>query len=169
LKNPFQQGDLDSLCGVYSLVNANRIVNKPNEDETQELFDKTILYLSKKRKLKETIVGGVWHKDMLQMMKDIIGDKFNWKLFGNGFSNLSEWWKLSQDFLASNSRSTIILSVGGEKNHLTVISSMTNKTMILFDSAQIRTIRKSACRLAGYPKDDKYVIYPSQSFLCWKD
>ena len=169
MKQPYWQGQLDSACGIYSLVNASKIVNNLSVVETQMLFDETVRFLSKKRKLAETIIGGVRHKDMLQMMRGIVGDRFQWKTSGYGFQNISIWWDFAETFLKENNRSAIIVSFGGAQDHLSVIQSMTDKTMVLFDSSQIRNIRKSSCRLVGYPKDDKYVIYPSQSFLCWKD
>lgn len=168
MKHPYLQGQADSLCSVYSLVNASRLVNNLTIDETQLVFNETIRFLSKKRKLAETLIEGVKHRDMLQMMHNIVGDKFQWKISGNGFQKLSIWWDFAVSFLKENNRSVIIVSFGGMQDHLSVIQSMTNKTMLLFDSSQIRTIRKSSCRLQGYPKDDHYVVYPSQSFLCWK-
>jgi hypothetical protein len=168
LKHPYLQGQADSLCSVYSLVNASRLVNNLTIYESQLIFNETIRFLSKKRKLAETLIGGVKHRDMFQLMCNIVGDNFQWKISGNGFQKISVWWDFANNFLKENHRSAIIVSFGGAQDHLSVIQSMTNKTMVLFDSSQIRKIRKSSCRLQGYPKDDCYVIYPSQSFLCWK-
>ena len=39
---PFQQGGLDSLCGLYSIVNAERFINRSVDDEAQQLFDDLI-------------------------------------------------------------------------------------------------------------------------------
>ena len=39
---PFQQGGLDSLCGLYSIVNAERFINRSSDFETQQLFDDLI-------------------------------------------------------------------------------------------------------------------------------
>ncbi|HSO13868.1 MAG TPA: hypothetical protein VLT51_15940 [Anaerolineales bacterium] len=33
---PFQQGGLDSLCGLYSVVNAEQIINHSSDEETQQ-------------------------------------------------------------------------------------------------------------------------------------
>ena len=58
----------------------------------------------------------------------------------------------------------VILSIGGLHDHLTVIQKMTDRMMVLFDSDGLKTIRKSSCKIQGYAKPDKYVIYYSQ---CW--
>ena len=49
---PFQQGGLDSLCGLYSIVNAERIINRSSDDETQQLFNDLVHFLSRRRLLR---------------------------------------------------------------------------------------------------------------------
>ncbi|MBK7451077.1 MAG: hypothetical protein IPJ47_17405 [Anaerolineales bacterium] len=31
---PFQQGGLDSLCGLYSIINAERFINRSKDEES---------------------------------------------------------------------------------------------------------------------------------------
>ena len=45
---PFEQGGLDSLCGLYSIVNAERVVNNTSNDDSLVLFNDIIAYLNKK-------------------------------------------------------------------------------------------------------------------------
>ena len=51
---PFYQGALDSLCGVYSIVNAVRKVTKTID--SQEQFAEIINYLDSKRDLCKIII-----------------------------------------------------------------------------------------------------------------
>ena len=44
---PFQQGGLDSLCGLYSIINAERFINRSSDWETQQLFDDLIHFLAR--------------------------------------------------------------------------------------------------------------------------
>lgn len=165
---PFNQGYLDSLCGIYSIINADKIVNRSKDEESQELFNEIISYLHRKRKLKDTIIEGIAHRQMTSILKDVVKDRFAWGITGNGFTKITDWWNY-YSLTLSDSSMAIIISFGGRENHLSVIKSMNDKTMTLFDSAEIKRIRKSSCRLAGqYKKDDKYIIYPAQSFICWK-
>lgn len=168
-KHPYWQGGMDSMCGIYSIINADKIVNKSSEEDSQYLFNGIIEYLSKKRKLKDIIIGGVYHKDMISILANAIGNRFRWRVIGNNFNNVSEFWKYSNDFLKENNGSSLIVSFGGKEDHLSAVMSMTAKTMTLFDSSGIIKVRKSMSKLMGYSKDDKYVIYPTQSFLCWKN
>ena len=46
---PYEQGALDSLCGIYSIVNAMRVIRGLNNEESQELFKQIIGYLEDTR------------------------------------------------------------------------------------------------------------------------
>lgn len=166
MKQPFYQGYLDSLCGVYSIVNAHRIVTKCNQEQSQLVFNSIIEYLAKKRKLKETLLEGINHKMMSKIIYEVMPKYFsNVTTNLKGFYNMNEWWNYSKSFLDTNPSSCIILSLSGIDNHLTVIESMTDKTMLLQDST-VGAVRvpRSKCKLYGYNKLDKYVVFYSQSW-----
>ena len=55
---PFQQGGLDSLCGLYSIVNAERYINRSSDEETQQLFNDLIHYLLRRWQLSKQVPQG---------------------------------------------------------------------------------------------------------------
>ena len=123
------------------------------------------MYLSKKKVLKDTIINGTPHNRMSMIMKDVIGDiipiqETNKK---NIFT-VKDWWNISTDFMNSGDKRVIILMMNGKQDHDTVIKTITDRAMLLFDSGGMKTIRKSQCKIKGYDKEDKYIIFPSQ---CW--
>ena len=65
---PFQQGGLDSLCGLYSIVNAERYINHSSDEETQQLFNDLIYYLSRRGFLSKLLIGGIIHTEMLVVL-----------------------------------------------------------------------------------------------------
>lgn len=162
---PYFQSSLDSLCGVYSIVNAYRIVKDASYDEAQEMFNEIIEYLSRRRMLKDIILGGMLHKNMADILFNVVKDDFIEKLtlFRWGEYSLDEFWIFSKNYL-DNEHTAIILSIGGISNHYTVIERMTDKRMFLQDSSGMISLNKSQCRLQGYKKDNKYILYPNQ---CW--
>ena len=164
---PFTQGWLDSMCGIYSIVNAERFLNKSTEDESQKLFNDIITFLAKKRKLKDIMIDGVNHKMMSLLVETFFSDKFTEVLANKkGFSNLKEWWNYTRGFMDMGNRA-IILSLGGKRDHLTVIESMSERAMRLLDSNWTKAIKRSECRMLNPNKDDpkdRYTIYPYQ---CW--
>ncbi len=56
---PYEQGALDGLCAVYSIVNATRIVSGIGEEEAKELFREIIRYLESKKDLVKILIEGI--------------------------------------------------------------------------------------------------------------
>jgi len=72
---PFQQGGLDSLCGLYSVINAERFINHSTDKESQKLFDSLIHYLARNGLLTKFLIGGISHTEMLVILKKVVGKK----------------------------------------------------------------------------------------------
>ncbi len=153
-------------------MNAYRLTGKYNDDTSQFVFNNIIEHLSKKKKLKDVILNGINHKTMSDIMYDVMDGIFHYiNTNKKSFLNLNDWWAYSKSFLETNENATIILSLdiilpnGSIQGHLTTISSMTDKTVVLLDSSDgVTKISKRFCKLANYPKNKKYTIYPAQ---CW--
>ena len=166
MNSPFYQGYLDSLCGVYSIVNAHKLVTRASALESQNAFNDIISYLAKKKKLKSTLIDGVNHKIMCSIIYDVMGERFSSiETNKKSLATLNEWWTYSKAFLDENERATIILSLAGKVYHLTAVREMSDKSIVTYDSSD-GTVRisKRNCRIAGYTKEDKYLVFPSQCF-----
>lgn len=158
----FQQGWLDSMCGIYSAVNAERLINKSTENESQVLFNEIVEYLSKKRFLKNAILNGINHKWLMGILVNVVGDKIPLRITNRkNMESVSCWWKYTQEFMCIPNRA-VIISIGGIEDHFSVVKSMNNSIMNLSDSGGYRTITKSSCKLKGYDKRDKFIIFPAQ-------
>lgn len=165
MKRAFTQGALDSLCGMYSIINADKIINKSSKEESQELFNSIILYLARKKMLTGVIIEGTDHNVMKTIMKNVVKDRIPLQITNKRrFKNLRQWWEYSRNFLEEAEGRAIILSLGGKDYHLTTIQEMSERRMLLLDSSWYIHIKKSECRLSDYPDEDKYKIYVSQ---CW--
>ena len=55
----YQQGGLDSLCGIYSIVNAERIINGTTTEESDALFSKIISHLDQNKRLRSILASGM--------------------------------------------------------------------------------------------------------------
>ncbi len=162
---PSHQGYLDSLCGIYSIVNADKIVNNSTEDESQSLFNTIIRHLAKKKILKDITLEGTDHKTMTDLINNVVGFRFPYKVSNRkSVSSLNEWWEISSKFLIEKPNRTIILSVGGRDNHLTVISRITQRRIFLLDSNKRDFFKRSDCTTLAKWDESKLVIYPAQ---CW--
>ena len=166
---PFQQGGLDSLCGLYSIVNAERIVNHSSDDETQILFDELIHYLARRGLLTRFLIGGILHPQMLVILKKVVGKKriSNMEIPWRGVQNpdLTTFWKSMQNFLDGTPGRAIILGLQGYHDHWTVIESITNRSILLYDSALIKRLPRSQCTTVYATWKRKHILLPAQTYF----
>ena len=75
---PLEQGDLDSLCGLYAVINAVRLVVYPDHILTPgilgRLFERGVGTLSHKRKLKHTVLHGIDNALWLLMCRAVVAE-----------------------------------------------------------------------------------------------
>jgi len=170
---PFQQGGLDSLCGLYSIVNAERYINHSSNEETQQLFDDLIYYLSRRGLLSKFLIGGIIHTEMLVILKKVVGKKriSNVEIPWRGVQNpdLTKFWKSMQDFLDGTSGRAIILGLQGYHDHWTVIESITNRSILLYDSALIKRLPRSSCTTVYATWKRKHLLLPAQTYFLSND
>ena len=165
---PFQQGGLDSLCGLYSIVNAERIINRSSDEETQRLFNDLVRYLSRRRLLAKVLTGGVIHTQMLMILDKVVGDRISkieipWRGVPN--PDLTTFWKSMQGFLDGTPGRTIILGLKGYHDHWTVIERITNRSILLYDSAQIERLPRSTCTTVYPTAKRQHILLPAQTYF----
>lgn len=166
---PFQQGGLDSLCGLYSIVNAERFINRSSDDESQQLFDDLIHYLSRRGLLGKFLIGGILHPQMLLILHKVVGKKriANVQIRWRGVPNpdLTTFWKSMQSFLDGTPGRSIILGLQGYHDHWTVIEKITNRSILLYDSALIKRLPRSSCTTVYATGKRKHVLLPAQTYF----
>ncbi len=166
---PFQQGGLDSLCGLYSIINAERIVNHSSDEETQVLFDELIHYLSRRKLLTKFLIGGIIHTEMLVILKKVVGKKriSNVQIPWRGVQNpdLTTFWKSLQNFLDGTPGRSIILGLQGYHDHWTVIEKITSRSILLYDSALIKRLSRSQCTTVYATWKRKHILLPAQTYF----
>lgn len=166
---PFQQGGLDSLCGLYSVINAERIINHSTDDETQQLFDGLIHYLSRRRLLSKFLIGGIIHTEMLVILKKVVGKKriSNVEIPWRGVQNpdLTTFWKSMQNFLDGTPGRAIILGLQGYHDHWTVIEKITSRSILLYDSALIKRLTRSRCTTVHANGKRWHQLLPAQTYF----
>jgi hypothetical protein len=169
---PFQQGGLDSLCGLYSIVNAERAINYSTDDQTQQLFNDMVRFLSRKRLLARLLVEGVIHKQMIMILDKVVGERVSnvgipWRGVPN--PDLTTFWKSMQNFLDGTPGRAIILGLQGYHDHWTVIESITNRSIMLYDSALIKRLPRASCTTVYATGKRKHLLLPAQTYFLSND
>jgi hypothetical protein len=166
---PFQQGGLDSLCGLYSIVNAERFINRSVDEEAQTLFNDIVYFLSRRRKLAYLLSEGIIHTQMLQILRRVVGKKrisdvwIPWR--GRPNPDLTTFWRSMQNFLDGTPGRAIILGLNGFHDHWTVIECMTNRSIFLYDSALIKRLPRSSCTTVYPTGRRKHLLLPAQTYF----
>jgi len=168
---PKRQGDLDGLCGVYSIINAMCAVYKRKKIDKYRLFKHLLLTLEKDTTVTAAILDGTYKKHLNNMMETAVayvGKKHGARITINPLfkhnSNISlkSYWKTLQEFLSKSKRRCVIVGYRGKHDHWTVIYDVTNDALKLLDSGGTKRIRRHSCQV-GKPYTDKYYhLIPSQ-------
>jgi hypothetical protein len=163
---PFQQGGLDSLCGLYSIVNAERVINHASDDQAQELFDTMVHFLSRKRLLTKILLDGVIHSQMLLILEKVVNGRIPnveipWR--SQPTPELDAFWQSMREFLDGTPGRAIILGLNGFHDHWTVIHSISSKSVFLYDSGGIRRLPRSRCSTAKRRR--KHLLLPAQTYF----
>jgi len=153
----------------YSIVNAERYINHSSDEETQQLFDDLIYYLSRRGLLSKFLIGGIMHTEMLVILNKVVGKKriSNVEIPWRGMQNpdLTTFWKSMQNFLDGTSNRAIILGLQGYHDHWTVIESITNRSIMLYDSALIKRLPRASCTTVYTTGIRKHLLFPAQTYF----
>jgi len=168
------QGNLDGLCGVYSVVNASLrlIPSQWTEDQVRSLFRRLCSQLAAEGRLEDTLFEGMTVRVLgrlidaaSEFMKTEKGISINRKIaFGSAPKGLAEFWSSLENHLQGE-RVSVILGIGGKHDHWTCVGSISSDQMKLVDSDGLRQLRRGHCTVAEEKKGRHHVLWPTQTFL----
>lgn len=162
---PLRQGALDSLCGIYAIVNAFRLLS-PELDiaASHHLF--RFLLAPKHNcgpKPLEILRSGMTTRDNRKLIK--LAKKFMKAEFGIGFkiTKISRKQRHSLNtpdhllhLIACALLQDIVPIIGleGRRSHWTIIQSITASEIRLFDSNKITVLKRANCSIEEEPSRD---------------
>ncbi len=168
---PYEQGNLDGFCGIYSVVNATRlIVNGMGEEEAIDLFIDCLQYVEKKKNFGEACVRGVNRKTSgkslgRSSLLNTCGSCEKAPLQNEGVSFDDFFNVLREHFGQEGKRVAIICFYHEDWDHWTVVKAMTMKRMMLFDSCNMKILDISQCTFEKKAKWKSYCLLGTPSFL----
>lgn len=154
---PFHQGDLDTLCGLYAIINGLRLASEDIQPltmrESRKLFAAGIAYLDRKKGLYEAVTDGLYVRRYLALARCLA------KLASSptrqcsieragpnlvSIDDVFDWVRLS---LFDNQ--PVLVPLMDSLNHLTVVAGLSEKLAYVFDSTGQQHVRKLSCDLSG--------------------
>jgi len=170
---PFEQGGLDALCGIYSLVNAERIINGTSAEESQQLFSAIIAFLDKEKGLLASILTeGMLSKHIRAILKEVLMELIPYqKLHFAGTKNpdLSTFWSEVSSFLSDNEKSAVLLGISGVHDHWTVVKEISEQRIRLLDSDNLCHLNRCNCTTSDAKGKRLHILYPAQTYFLKSD
>ena len=160
----FRQGDLDGLCGAYSVVNAARIVSRLDEDQCATLFETVVRYLGDAHR----VTLGVGRGLMDDILRDIASGFMSSRYMpfrNRGDVSLSEFWSTVGDFLTGGQPRAVILCLDTPTPHWTTAVRATARRMELVDSGGLNTLARRRCTTSRATAARPLRIWPSHTYL----
>ena len=172
-RRPYQQGDLDGLCGVYSVVNAVRALCRELDQEGAEwLFAHLMQSLSEDGvDVSVAVTGGIGRVELSRLIRAAIAyiaEELEIKLTAKRLpqalrltTNLGTLW---QAFDAALSPTCVaIIGIAGIHSHWTIAVNVTSKQVRLYDSGRIAVLRRGRCTVGKAV--NQHGIPPKHVFL----
>lgn len=169
---PFKQGDLDGLCGVYSIINALSFINGKNEDESEKLFHDYIDFLdAKPHRIAEFIKNGIPKYVMKELLEEYDRNVLEFHVKLPNLSRdtpMEKYWEWLETRLAFHKNSCAILGLNDPWNHWTVVTRINDKTVEFLDSSTLKRRRKTDFVINTNQKTDSIKIDAGCCFFVWK-
>lgn len=159
--DPYRQGDLDSLCGIYAIINVMSALCPALDDHrATALFEKLVRSLSSfvEEPIEVLYLGidDATLRHLLTIAKSDIERRLKVVLEvrpyrrAKGRVSLPDFWDRMMDELSE--RQVAIVSVRGPKDHWTVVHGINPDAIALVDSADLRTLPRKRITLSAAKK-----------------
>lgn len=156
---PLAQGELDSLCGLYAVINGLRLASHPSaplaKAQSKKLFSHGITYLHRKKGLEEAVTEGLYIRRRLALARHLAGiasspqRRFVVERADPNLDSIDDIFRWIADSVFDGW--PVLISLMGGLNHLSVVSGVTSNQLLLFDSSGLSYVRKSSCSMRDGP------------------
>ncbi len=161
LCKPYEQGDLDNLCGLYASLNAISLVAAPihplSRKDAEQVFRAGLGYLERRRGLADTLREGMEYRrqhaitrHMARSASTITGASITVEpVFSKGRVRAGTNTQTRQQFMSAikerlDQGSALIFELRKTWHHYTVIAGLSPSRVLLFDSDGLRWIKRRA-------------------------
>ena len=166
--SPYIQGELDGCCGMYSVINALRLVDRNLTGlDCARLLKKILLHLEKRKKASSIISDGISGSDIRFVLKEIIVPNYavTWALpfKKNAPVSLDQYWDEVKTFMNEEPHRAAIVSITcTEWRHWSVIRTITERRVTFFDSWTLSRANRSRL-VVGETDNAKFMSFSPQN------
>jgi hypothetical protein len=169
MSKPFQQGQLDGLCGVYAMVNAVSILCGPlTTRQAQALFSKILQFLETRGSLASYCSQGIVLNDIAAILNQVICQQYpitRFKPFHHQPRVDKRQYLQALDAFLQQPDGVIFTGINGTYNHWTLIHRITDKTLHTYDSDQLHYLLLSSCSMSYETVLKRHWLLPTHTYL----
>ena len=166
---PYEQGGLDGLCAIYSIVNAARIISDIQDSRAKVLFRRILEYLEQSRDLSRVLSEGIGLTTIGSILRDVVGDliphrRMPYKNLPN--TPLDEFWSEMINFLDAGTKRAILICLGGPRwDHWSIVHEITARQIRFFDSHKLRRLNRTRCTTTRSTSRRPHVLCPTHTYF----
>lgn len=172
MRKAYSQG-LSNCCGIYSILNAYALIHNSSVTKNQELYIDIVKFLNKKGLLESYLVEGMLFKDIKLILQQVVKNRIPHQKFpfaGKPTPSLDVFWEDILLFLKPGRRRAVITGVEKDTwGHWTVVKSISDKQMRLFDSDIRKCLNKINCTTGDSDGKRHLMLFPAQTIFLGTD
>lgn len=168
---PFRQGQLDGLCGPYSVINAvHYLVGPLSKVEATNLLRDMLKLLDPENESLWRRNEGMMTPQIERILRDLVLPRY--PIARRRVARTRREMNV-RGFFARISRfceetgGVVLSGYDGEDSHWTVFIGATSQTLKLFDSVKVCRIRRSSCTTSRSSNKHRVILYPTCSYYLW--
>lgn len=134
---PHKQGELDSLCGVYSIANALEYLNA---GDGEEVFEQIIEHMQRYSIFhRGYIIDGLKESTINSLLK-VVKNNFEIRFTRHTPDRVTSAWKILTEAIDGNA--CAIIQLDGRHEHWTVVTGITEKRVSFLDSGGLEHLNR---------------------------
>ncbi len=166
---PYEQGGLDGLCAIYSIVNAARIVSSISDAEAKVLFRRILEYLEQTHDLSKTLAEGIGLVTIGGIFREVTETLIPYRSMPfKNFPNtpLDEFWTEMTRFLEAEGERAILIGLGGPMwDHWSIVHEVTTRQIRFFDSHKLCRLNRNRCTTTRSTSRRPHVLCPTHTYF----
>ncbi|MFM2045037.1 MAG: hypothetical protein RLY86_3613 [Pseudomonadota bacterium] len=169
------QGNLDGLCGVYSVVNASLHLSRKRltQDQTKDLFRRLCAQLGEEGRLEDTLFDGMTVRTLGRLIdtsseflkEEGCGGIHRKVAFSSAPDGLARFWDAIAAHIKEHGTGSVILGMGGKYDHWTCVGAISENRISLIDSDGLQRISRINCTIADERVGRHHALVPTQTYL----
>lgn len=175
----FRQGSLDTLCGIYAIINSTHEVcatweSRLKPDHHRALFRALCEELATEGDLAGALAGeGMGVRTLRKLLRrahmyveDETGLPFTHKrAFNSEPVSLDRYWDVVRDHVHENGPGSVLISLTGRHCHWSCIRTISEEGMVLRDSDGLIRLSRARCTTGAGDNRRHHVLWPTETLL----